>query len=603
MLFDNIAVAEQGTVCGFDPQIILQVPAGTAAGTHTITCQIIKNDTQQVLGSSQTQINVGPSAPGDPEEPPKPKIVSVDIEPVSLSDKENQNRDTKIESSLDNNPDWAGGDKRIFPDWRTPNDIRNRRTVRVKVRTSDDTPDGTTIYFRSYDVDDPTDDNLQIDSTGPNGNDNRTENSYPLEGRLLTRTATTTAGVATVLFEVGMHPGNNYRIAASVDPISDSTFQPAAGSTSIIDADGQPLPTTISNPANAKVSLLLTVWRRFHIEVDSMGKVVDNQTAGRITGFTSLGNNQTELTTRSRVVDVGRFIGGTLYIDELAPLKVIGTSSIPVRPIPSIKIIVEGTFQSQDLENKSFTLVDDDDFNEDDANALDGDEDELIEELQNSTFSKMRDSDDREQNIYAAAFLRPTYDGGGDLSNNNEDIDKFSWNVDLALGSFEITSLLGELNMPPPAYRQSQSNETDNYWVVYCLLSYQGALEFDNDPDNELTIGGFTNAPLLGNEVSNAESVPEGGHGSLLFLEAMTDHDVSMLRNPGNHDDADEGSAFDYKARTAPQEIGHQFGLLGDIEIANAVQDFGVMDPVHTPVFVRQHLNILRWRVKSPGQP
>jgi hypothetical protein len=62
------------------------------------------------------------------------------------------------------------------------------------------------------------------------------------------------------------------------------------------------------------------------------------------------------------------------------------------------------------------------------------------------------------------------------------------------------------------------------------------------------------------------------------------------------------GPLTNLRMKTIPHEVGHQFGLgHGD----NSSQ-FGIMsqDFVLAPnSFAPQHLNILRWRVKSPGQP
>jgi hypothetical protein len=54
-----------------------------------------------------------------------------------------------------------------------------------------------------------------------------------------------------------------------------------------------------------------------------------------------------------------------------------------------------------------------------------------------------------------------------------------------------------------------------------------------------------------------------------------------------------------YQDLAVPHEIGHQFGLKGHAE------GFGVMSAggLKTAEFVPRHLNVLMWRVKSPGQP
>jgi predicted Zn-dependent protease len=51
--------------------------------------------------------------------------------------------------------------------------------------------------------------------------------------------------------------------------------------------------------------------------------------------------------------------------------------------------------------------------------------------------------------------------------------------------------------------------------------------------------------------------------------------------------------------RTVPHEVGHQFGLKGD----DANNAFGIMSYGDDLQFVPEHLNILRWRISSPGKP
>ncbi len=82
--------------------------------------------------------------------------------------------------------------------------------------------------------------------------------------------------------------------------------------------------------------------------------------------------------------------------------------------------------------------------------------------------------------------------------------------------------------------------------------------------------------------------VPKGSEGSLVYVETIRDFDANVDRtifpNP------------DFRTRSAPHEVGHQLGLAGD------KPNFGIMTGDETPKFVPSHINILRWRVKSPGQ-
>ena len=135
--------------------------------------------------------------------------------------------------------------------------------------------------------------------------------------------------------------------------------------------------------------------------------------------------------------------------------------------------------------------------------------------------------------------------------------------------------------------RSSGLNESDNFWVVYIQVAYQPDGLEDSDPDTEDSTGGYTPPYINGktDDVTSSADVTRGADGSLLFIETVRDR----VRYP-------PVSIIDTIA--APHEVGHQFGLKGDLP------GFGIMlNSTEAPVFVDRHLNVLRWRIKSPGQP
>lgn len=85
--------------------------------------------------------------------------------------------------------------------------------------------------------------------------------------------------------------------------------------------------------------------------------------------------------------------------------------------------------------------------------------------------------------------------------------------------------------------------------------------------------------------VTNSAGVPRGGDRTLVFQETSRDIDQLDMRGDEN------------RRATAPHEVGHQFGLAGD------VPGYHIMSIYESLDFVDTHLNVLRWRVKSPGQP
>lgn len=116
-------------------------------------------------------------------------------------------------------------------------------------------------------------------------------------------------------------------------------------------------------------------------------------------------------------------------------------------------------------------------------------------------------------------------------------------------------------------------------------VAYQPRVDEDCDPDSESAVVGSTPGYGFNDDVVNSAGVARGADGSFLFLETIKDDDHRYQNT--------EDSMV-----TAPHEAGHQFGLGGD------AAGFGVMGIAGEPsVFVARHLNVLRWRIKSPGQP
>lgn len=460
------------------------------------------------------------------------------------------------DSPLDSNPN-AGAGLRVFPDKTTPTDSINRRRVRVRATLTAPIPD-ITMYFRSFDLDDPSANSFPIDTNGSDPNDNR---GSPANGTLHLGSSSTTgilltfsnaSGVAEVDLEVTMHPGDNFGVAVAVRGAVISEIAVAPSGTSFVDGSGNSLPTV-----RARASQMVTVWRRLHVEVDSMGPVNGNAVQGAVTSAVA-----NPVLNRSDVVvdatlEFRRFDGGMLAIPG------VGTFPVLINGVNNIG--VQGLVPAS-AAGLSFVLVDDDDFNTNDAAAKDGDDGEDVDSLL-QTFSLMQDADGSAQNAFAPAYIRPIYDGGGNASNNTGAIPFL---VNVASDAVATQVNLG-LN--------SQAAESDAFWVVYVQVGYQGRSERDNDPGEEGATGGVTLTTTggTGHVATSAATVPQGGPGSLVYLEAMQDFGLF------------------FPTVAAPHEVGHQLGL------ADAPAGFGIMSGESTS-FVDDHVNMMRWRVKSPGQ-
>ncbi len=179
-------------------------------------------------------------------------------------------------AALDANPNWGGG-QRFFPDDLSPTDTAtSRNKVRAFVRVTPNMS-GRTIRMKPIDVDDPTPENFDSDgwkrwvdlgdtSAPDSGDDNRGNLVFPANA------TTTLSAQSTAEFELTlpMQPGDNLRLAVGID-----------GGTGVADLNR----LQVANPTNAAyvattnniprdtlagISPMLTIWRKLHLEFDSM---------------------------------------------------------------------------------------------------------------------------------------------------------------------------------------------------------------------------------------------------------------------------------------------------------------------------------------------
>jgi len=449
------------------------------------------------------------------------------------------------------------GGWRIYPGKTKPKDPTDNSLLTVQASA----PPGSTVYFRSFDIDDPSTDDVEVDSTGPDGWDNR---GTPQEGDLLQdEVIAGSDGIAETLFRVTKHPGDNFRIAAGCDQeFMDLIY---VDGTELIGPDGSPIS---SNSESVQATLPITVWRKLHIELDKMGSVNGNVTSGtikskRCSKKTSLCKLKLNLTS---ILVKRRYEGGQITIQ--------GT---PFLVVENGRDFVETYGDPGKVENLPFELVDDDNF---DGDENKGDEGQEIVPTPD-TFSLMQKTDEPAHNIFAPAYIMPVIDGGGDPTWNN-------------MVPFLLHVLPDVLDTQIETYRDSKGNESDDFWVSYLQLSYQGVA--DNDPNLTRYSRGL-------NEFGGTGGVTiHTGVGSLLFMETMRDVDANFVID----NKCPVGAEPFMEIGVAPHEIGHQFGLGGDDSCnSKSGAQFGIMSygvPREDLKFVPLHLDALRSRVKSPGE-
>jgi hypothetical protein len=452
-----------------------------------------------------------------------------------------------------NNPGFAGGGSRIFPDRDHPGDTANKQIVRVKAQIVP-ALQGIPVYFNNYDVDDPSSDPVIDPDSG--GYDNY---GSPLGGVLSGGSTacqssngfycrlTDANGEATINLTVTMQPGDNFRVAASTD--SSYLSGVAVSGTGLQDSMGRSLETSAWR---ARQSVLLTVWRRLHIEVDSMGPAQQNFIAGTIPGKWKLNPGDIATITLnpspSADLEPNRFEGGRLVVGDVSlPVTCNIANNVNCNTEFAVRVQNTGSTSVSIPSNSQFQLYDDDDFNNNDGANVDGDTRPLPGEdipmpniclIQGanmptwSNCSTQGNPDDPNTNILAPAYIHPVYDIG-----DNNEYTVFSANVSANTGP-AIRDLFD--------FDQIATEASTDFWTAYLLGGYQHTIDADDDPESGDGAGqvGVTDA--------------QNGVGSIIFMETNGPKECTL------------SPIFCNIAATTAHELGH---------LLNAFEgDGGIMD-------------------------
>lgn len=407
-----------------------------------------------------------------------------------------------INSPLDPNPNLGGG-QRIFPDNLTASDTINRRIARVRAATN--FGQNVPVYFRAFDIDDPSTDAAPVDPNGSAGVDNR---GTPQAGTLSAASVQTDAnGVAQVDFTVSMQPGDNFVIAASRDQAYLNAL--VIDGINLRDSNNVQLPTS-----KARATQMLTVWRRVHIEVDSMGLVSGNQVTGRTSSVTPNPSANTTVVAAGNTanLELNRFQNGRMVLTNVGSYAIVSNTATSVT--------VQGIINSVP-HNTNYTLYDDDDFNNNNGTTLIGD---IGENVSAPDTSLIQDSDSPALNVFAAAYVRPTYDIG-----DNNDLVSFKLNMDTT----SATTIIANYDFDAIATQADA-----NFWTVYLLGAYQGRTTEDHDPVTDSAIVGIVdNLNGQGANVFNEViRPPESTNTGVVNNAATTAHEIGHLFN-GQHSD------------------------------------------------------------------
>jgi hypothetical protein len=403
---------------------------------------------------------------------------------------------TKVEivkenSPLDANPN-AGGGLRIFADRNNPSDTSFRDSVIATATISPAVP-FVEVDFRVFDPDDPST-NATVDPNGAAGNDNIPDLTFrPLQGTLSGGGARTdSSGRASVRLTVGWQPGNNYVVAATTDPFYVNGLRLRASNGSVIeDSAGLPLPN-----ARAKLTPMITVWRRLHIEVDRMANVAGNTVEGVVAGVTNP-------TIKSSTIDLGlnlpapgatgtdglrnRFEGGTLTVTTGGVSTAYPVTANTANVTGNDKVTVLGTIPASAVGQR-YRLVDDD----------------AAHDFGDGAVVPFPDTG-RLAACFAPAYVLPVFD----LSNPRP-VVPFVLNTS--------GSAAGDLL---PLYRFDNINwqNYQTFWTVYVLGAMQGPAGEDGDPD-DLNLDGRPDEPG-GYSLGTVDAV--GGVGAIIYFEGINE--------------------------------------------------------------------------------
>lgn len=294
---------------------------------------------------------------------------------------------------------------------------------------------------------------------------------------------------------------------------------------------------------------MLTVWRRLHIEVDSMGASAGNFVVGNFGTFARIRRYAPAVTLNvntSTPLEVNRFEDGRVTFGS-SQLRVVSNTATSIEvenTLPEINWVIVSA-------GAQFQLYDDDDFDNDNGNIRTGDTGEDIpgpdEILPTSGMSLLTAASDSESsNVFAPAYVRPVYD----ITSDTRDNCNFQANT-----SGENAEDLRPLFTP--CWDSASSNTDSAFWYVVVYGAYQDVIEFDGDPSTEDLSSGIVD------EVTDGGMGDEEGSGALIFMEVHRTREQSTY-NPNPQD-------VTSLSNSVAHEVGHLFscqhgelGLMGN---------------------------------------
>lgn len=424
-------------------------------------------------------------------------------------------------AALDANTN-AGSGLRVFPDRLNPTDGTARNIVRARVRTIPPMPNQA-ILLKSFDVDDPFEhpqgNTLEVDfndATGVRGNDNR---GTPADGQLApTPRILNAAGEAIIDFTVTFQPGDNFRVAALLDTPG------AQAHLDRLHAFHTNFPFYVSPNSNAVsgfvggVSPMLTVWRKLHLEFDSMDPLPASGSDANFiacvirtnrANYPAAGRSQLTVTYQGNIDDGGDlFELGKLDIPGVGIFRTTQSSTLVGANGQSTTFIEINAAPIGNFAGMSAKLYDDDD------RFLNNDPPVYLSNLTLQSPPLAADARSGEfvtniQSSYATAYILPV------------DANALGWNTSRRV-PFKRNAGLVPTGSSFDANLQLRGTDKAAFWAYSVVLGYQPPLDEDGDPDNEEPTSGL-----------NADDYPFTTADSfcVVWLEAVRDDEWGLVRN------------------------------------------------------------------------
>jgi len=585
-----------------------------------------------------------------------------------------------VSNILDNDPNFPSSSsikcQRVFPDGRIESGAvsASKDIVKLKIIFQIAPTADVEVFARSFDVDDPSSETVFID---PNDDDKDGEysgtNNPPYSNSILysrfednrgevdslqklksglfigqdtnqIKQFKLTAGQTTVFleFQVGQHPGDNYRAVVIQDSVAlkQSINYDKYHNFDIYHIVNTNLKSTKNKYKKNEQSPVLTVWRLLHLEYDSFKKFdeKDNQIYGNANEFStnSAGLDRILQASTNKSIDdgsiyPGRFENGNGYIGSIPDTihfdiqynlgKEIQFVN-GILPLLKYKLVNDSTglvdtgsitqfklngiqYLFNILSNKGINIKE---FNKNsrfkistgnykDVVAIDSIKNRIIT---NQTSIPFLIRDDDNENIilpyrskldtiqipYNDTYIYILSDGGGiDSFNNSVNLSKIN-----IIGNSD-SLILKDMKLATND-KLSEYLENDNFWVAYICTGWQFIIKEDLDCDLEKNGNGSTRGisfDNIGYDAISDDKVVNGNKSSLLFIETILD------------------SKTKFGAKIIAHEIGHQFGFshgnsLPFLESNNMKLMVSNADNNTSLEFIDRHKNLIRSRIKSPGQ-